>query len=374
MARAHCYKPVTDGAGNLLSDVTVTVFEAARSQVLEQQMFTTPSGAGALSNPFAATNGIINFYLETPQRVRLSVKTPNATFNVYIDVEPPAREVLRVDFPLRVTNSPQPGWVLVFQGAGQARWQAPDDVSGGEVEHFHDGMNTNSTQLGQGSMASEVESTAVGDTAQATSVSATALGYDAHASGERSTALGTSSRGLGNDSLAVGYQSSAGGVSSAAVGASSVASGVRALAVGHGSKAEGADSVAVGFSARASQPFGLALGAFAEVLSLNGVALGATARVNTGHTNSVAVGFGVQSTAANQVRLGDATYVTSVPGTLRAVTSAQIGGAGGSVGFYGQAPIVKPTVTGSDEGQPALRSLIAALTSLGLVNDTTTKP
>jgi hypothetical protein len=45
---------------------------------------------------------------------------------------------------------------------------------------------------------------------------------------------------------------------------------------------------------------------------------------------------------------------------------------GGEVGFYGTAPIAKPTVTGSKGGNAALASLMSALASLGLVTDSTT--
>lgn len=41
-------------------------------------------------------------------------------------------------------------------------------------------------------------------------------------------------------------------------------------------------------------------------------------------------------------------------------------------GFFGKAPVVKPTVSGSKGANAALTSLIAALVSLGLINDTTT--
>jgi hypothetical protein len=45
---------------------------------------------------------------------------------------------------------------------------------------------------------------------------------------------------------------------------------------------------------------------------------------------------------------------------------------GAQAGFYGAAPIARPTVTGSRGGNAALGSLIAALAQLGLVVDNTT--
>ncbi|MFN0088660.1 MAG: BppU family phage baseplate upper protein [Acidimicrobiales bacterium] len=45
---------------------------------------------------------------------------------------------------------------------------------------------------------------------------------------------------------------------------------------------------------------------------------------------------------------------------------------GSGVGFYGTAPVAKPTVTGSRGGNAAVASLITALASLGLLTDSTT--
>lgn len=40
-------------------------------------------------------------------------------------------------------------------------------------------------------------------------------------------------------------------------------------------------------------------------------------------------------------------------------------------GFYGAAPVAKPTVTGAKGGNAALASLITALANLGLITDGT---
>lgn len=42
------------------------------------------------------------------------------------------------------------------------------------------------------------------------------------------------------------------------------------------------------------------------------------------------------------------------------------------LGFYGAAPIAKPTVTGAKGGNAALTSLLAQLALLGLITDSTT--
>jgi len=49
-----------------------------------------------------------------------------------------------------------------------------------------------------------------------------------------------------------------------------------------------------------------------------------------------------------------------------------IGGAGGTLGFGGTAPVAKPTVTGSRGANAALASLLTALASYGLLTDSST--
>jgi len=61
---------------------------------------------------------------------------------------------------------------------------------------------------------------------------------------------------------------------------------------------------------------------------------------------------------------------------LKVVGNAEIDGDlnhdGSNVGFYGTAPVAKPTVTGSKGGNVALASLLTALAGLGLIVDNTT--
>lgn len=63
----------------------------------------------------------------------------------------------------------------------------------------------------------------------------------------------------------------------------------------------------------------------------------------------------------------DSTGMTQV---LTAITSIQLSAP--NLGFFGEAAIPKPTVTGSKEDVPALASLCSALAALGLITDSTT--
>jgi hypothetical protein len=65
---------------------------------------------------------------------------------------------------------------------------------------------------------------------------------------------------------------------------------------------------------------------------------------------------------------GKVEYVDSLYGATRHV----LDGATNTVGFYGATPVSRPTVSDSRGGNAALASLVTALTSLGLITDSTT--
>ena len=93
-------------------------------------------------------------------------------------------------------------------------------------------------------------------------------------------AIGVSAQVTGGDSIAIGYMANAASGEALAIGASSTAD-ARSIAVGNSSTAEGIKSIALGY--------------------------GTT--VASGHTGSVAIGFGSKTSAANQVAFGDMTAV-----------------------------------------------------------------
>lgn len=76
--------------------------------------------------------------------------------------------------------------------------------------------------------------------------------------------------------------------------------------------------------------------------------------------------------AANNVLIdvgGTATGITIGGSTA---TGVAVGKSGGALSFFGGSTVAKPTVAGSKAGNAALASLMTALSSLGLVTDTTT--
>lgn len=251
---------------------------------------------------------------------------------------------------------------------------------GGNVPpHNHNGSGTNSVALGTSATASATGSVAVGATASATGTNASALGYGASASGNSALAAGMGAVAGPDYSLAVG----AGAVGSASatawtsVGYGANANGQEAVAVGRSATASSDYSVAIGSGAAAgaSGTAAVAIGQGATAVPANGVAIGHGATVGSTHTNSVALGNGAATTAPSQVMLGSPGSVAVVPGGMQNYGAASLGGQGSRVGFYGAAGQTQQVVSGSDDGNVTLRTLVQALAGLGLiVNNTLQQP
>lgn len=136
MARAHLFRPVTDPQGNLLYNATVTVREVDFAVPIAQTMWSDPEktdDSAVLPNPFTAANGVIDFWLDTPQRVSLLVQSDgNEDILVYLDAPPAPGEIVSSTSPMKIINAPTTsGQVLLSTGtAGQVQWGDPPSGTG----------------------------------------------------------------------------------------------------------------------------------------------------------------------------------------------------------------------------------------------------
>lgn len=89
--------------------------------------------------------------------------------------------------------------------------------------------------------------------------------------------------------------------------------------------------------------------------------------VNFAATNLTLEAAGGTSALALVGSLGADINIISTGGDIRLNP-----GIGGGLSFFGVAPVTKPTVTGGDNGVPALMSLLDALDALGLITDNST--
>jgi hypothetical protein len=73
MARAHLYKPIQDTEGRLRLNAVVRVLQPGTTTPYTSPLYAADSGSSTVSNPFTATSGIIDFYIEDSVRVRLGI-------------------------------------------------------------------------------------------------------------------------------------------------------------------------------------------------------------------------------------------------------------------------------------------------------------
>lgn len=117
-------RPITSKTGDLLYGAQVTVREAARSVRLAQPLYAEPTGGRTLPNPFPAPGGVIDFWLDVPQRVSVLVQADgHSDVLAYLDAAVPPEETTRTDTPLLITGKQTPGHILLAGDApGQASW------------------------------------------------------------------------------------------------------------------------------------------------------------------------------------------------------------------------------------------------------------
>lgn len=74
MRRAHLYRPIQDGLGNLRTGAQVRVFDVDSTTLTSIPLFASDIGTATIPHVFVATNGVIEFYTDEPERFRLGVK------------------------------------------------------------------------------------------------------------------------------------------------------------------------------------------------------------------------------------------------------------------------------------------------------------
>lgn len=77
MARVHLNRPLQDNLGNLITDATVALYEPGTTTPIGQTLYDSLAGVGTRSNPFAATNGYVDAYLDSAALVRVGITRPS---------------------------------------------------------------------------------------------------------------------------------------------------------------------------------------------------------------------------------------------------------------------------------------------------------
>jgi hypothetical protein len=118
--RAHLYKTLTDASGAILQNCTVRVLQPGTTTALVDTLWSDDTTTTQpLANPFTASNGIVNVYLDTPQRVRLGV-TPPGMSEIFFDdldvLEPRPKNYITIQDSTQVT------WYGTISTSGVLSW------------------------------------------------------------------------------------------------------------------------------------------------------------------------------------------------------------------------------------------------------------
>jgi hypothetical protein len=188
-----------------------------------------------------------------------------------------------------------------------------------------EGSGGNSLQVGSNALASGSLSMAIGNNALANSSEAIAIGINAKATNDYATVIGSGASSTATAGTAIGQNSSA-AENAVALGREASANASTSVAIGDQSTASGEQSIAIGGADTGATQYGaIAIGVAGSANANQAVAIGYQAQA--GHSNSVALGpqdsLGnyVATTTTNQLRLGTANHVVSVPGFIRGTLS-----------------------------------------------------
>lgn len=226
--RAHFTRPVTDGQGDLLPNVQVSVFDPATTDLIGQTLYSSDTGNTVLTNPFVSNTGVIDLYLDTPARVRFGIVQGNLPMQFYEDV----------------------------------------DVLAAGSDSQHSGTGPMSLVIGFGASTPGDMATAIGPSASAAGTNSVALGASTNALGEFSVAAGSSASTQALSGVALGNNATSTGVSGTALGCGTQASALSSTAVGPMANAAFEHSTAIGADAESSGDFQVMLGTGNDVVEI----------------------------------------------------------------------------------------------------------
>lgn len=235
--RAHYYSLIQDGNGDIQPNSVVRVLQPGTETLIADPLYPDNDTGSAMTNPFVSVDGTINFYLDTPQRVRLGVTKPGFDEVFFEDID------LVVD-------------------------------ANASIDQSHTGIGTNSMSIGTGAVSAGAGSVALGNSAASGGAEATAAGHSSNADGGNSVALGSTAVSTGTGAVAIGKGSVASATNAVAAGTLSAATGNNAVATGNNAIASGQSATVLGSGASSAKLHSTALGAGAASTEDNQVMAG----------------------------------------------------------------------------------------------------
>lgn len=358
MGRPHIHLPVTRENGDLLPYVDVTLIDPATGLEVTPTAFTGPQDVDSeVTWPVTFAPSIVDLWLEEPGRYDLRATGASGFATTYrgIDFEPaPANQVSGDGF--QVTNIPMARRWLQSDSPNQARFKDPGLIG----PHDHDGNTTHSTTLGHAPdpVAPWLESRP----AQVNSEDyRTSLGYGIFI-----------------------FEQSSGATDMAVLGAAGTTQATDTTVVGYGSGAATSGLTMIGDNISPSVPDDAVRMAYnngganpAQVDGWDQVLRCINVWDPDGDSGQVfsSLGYTYDENQALTMPAGivnrDPIFLRGQarPDSLEVRGNASIGGATGTVGFYGADGATQgPNI--ADSTDPVITALVAALKGYGLLANT----
>jgi hypothetical protein len=371
---AHLYRVAQDAAGNVLIGAQVSVCQPGSDALISELLFADAGISVPQTNPYTSLDGVIDFYLEFPRTVKLKLDYGGQVrVSDYLDVLPPAENILANLDPVRVINQAFAGAVLTMTDQSTAEWS---DLGGGGGGNVVTGTQSDSTATsitstlegGSGnSRADGANSIAIGEVAYAVNREGIAIGVGAVAgdntdsttiaNSQQIIAIGCNAWSRPFYGIAIGSYSliETASQDSVAIGHSAqVVDGLGAVAIGPNTTVGYDSAIAIGRLASVSDAGtdavdGIAIGTGSGTYATRGIAIGRDSIVAANGYNGIAIGNEAQTSAAGAIAIGSNTTEASAVNAL-AIGNGPMARAAGSIAIGCQS---------DNDGNPALANTYA---------------
>jgi hypothetical protein len=230
------YYIAQDSGGNAQANASVRILQPGTTTPIADPFFADDTTITALPNPFITASGLVDIYIDTPQRVDIGITPVGAAEQIISNID-----------------------IGSIGGSGDSN---------------HLGPGTSSTQVGLNAASTGAQSVALGQFSTAGGDDSTALGYSATSGAQNATAVGWSATAGGQRGVALGMQANAPANSGVSVGATSAASGLSSTAIGDTAVANSQKSSSLGANSTGGHNHATAVGADATTTEANQVILG----------------------------------------------------------------------------------------------------
>ncbi len=102
--RAHLTKQVIRKVSGTPSDGACEVFIAGTATDLPDTIYSADTGAGSRTNPFNFTNGVVDFFLDRAQRVKLVITPTGGSAQTFDNVDVPEPAGIRRPYTRQYLN------------------------------------------------------------------------------------------------------------------------------------------------------------------------------------------------------------------------------------------------------------------------------